>query len=107
MSALHLSGILAGGAKPGTPDGAGIPEAIICVVLAYGAITLVRRSAHARIVALLTTGFAILGFIVGLRFTIPDGKAIDIAYHATVLPLLILTLVALLRNSGAHRQAPA
>jgi hypothetical protein len=93
MSFLHLSGIVAVGSKPSA--GAGIPEAIICLALAYGAITLWRGSQHASTIALATIGFAIFGFMIGLR---QAGDAIEVAYHATVLPLLLLTLAAVLRT---------
>ncbi len=94
---LHLDGILGGGSEPFRPTGAGIAEATIGLALAYGATALLRGGAHARSIALVTTGLAILGFVLGLNFTVRGGDAIDIAYHATMLPLLLLTLVALLR----------
>ena len=43
--------------------------------------------------------FAIFGFIVGLTFTIRGGDAIDLAYHATMLPVLTAT-AALLARTG-------
>ena len=97
MSLLHLSGILAGGRKPFDRSDAGVAEAVICLALGYGAAGLLRRRAHAQTVALAATGFAIVGFIVGLRFTLPGGDAVDIAYHLGALPILVITLVALLR----------
>ncbi len=52
-------------------------------------------------------GPGILGFIVGLYLTVQGGDAIDLAFHATMLPLLLLTLLALLRKPtpfvGARR----
>ena len=54
------------------------------------------RSPRARTLAAAATGFAILGFVVGLTFSIRGGDTIDVAYHAAVLPLLLLTLAALL-----------
>lgn len=90
MSFLHLTGILAGEVD----RGAGIAEATICVVLTYGALAVSRRSPHARSTATATLVFAIAGFLIGLSFTISGGDAIDIAYHATVLPLLLVTLAA-------------
>jgi hypothetical protein len=98
MSFLHLSGTLSGGPEPFNRTHAGIAEALICVALSSGATMLSRKSSHARGVALAGVVFAILGFIVGLNVTIRAGEAIDIGYHATVLPLLVLTLVALLRS---------
>ena len=104
MSFLHLSGIL-GGTKPFNPSGAGVAEAVICLVLSYGATGLLRTWPRAQKVALAATGFAIVGFIIGLRFTLEGGEAIDIAYHLSVLPILLLTLIALLRIRirGTHR----
>jgi glycerol uptake facilitator-like aquaporin len=103
MSFLHLSGILAGGKKPFDPTDAGIAEAIICVVLAGGAITLKRGSPAARSVSPAAIGLAIFGFLIGLFFTISAGDAIDVAYHSTLLPLLAATLFALLRTQIRSR----
>ena len=105
MSFLHLSGILGGGTKSFNPSGAGVAEAVICLVLSYGATGLLRTWPRAQKVALAATGFAIVGFIIGLRFTLEGGEAIDIAYHLSVLPVLLVTLIALLRirTRGTHR----
>jgi hypothetical protein len=97
MSFLHLSGILAGGTKPFDPSRAGVAEAVICLALSYGATGLLRAWPRAQKVALAATGLAIVGFIVGLRFTLDGGDAIDIAYHLSVLPILLVTLITLLR----------
>jgi len=86
MSILHLAGAFDGR----TDTGAGIPEAIIGVVLVVGALALVRNGD--RRAALAALGFAIAGFLVGLRFTIDDG-GVQLAYHAAVLPVLALGLV--------------
>jgi hypothetical protein len=102
VASLHLTGILAGGHQPFAPRQAGIAEAIICVVLAFGASTLMREPPRQQI-ALGTIAVAILGFIVGLVFTVQGGDAIDLAFHATMLPLLILTLVALLRPPSLRK----
>jgi hypothetical protein len=95
---LHLDGVLLRGAKPFQPTHAGIAESLIGLALTYGALALVRQWPHAQSVALGTTAFAILGFAFGLNFTIRGAGAIDIAYHLAVLPLLVLTMVALLRR---------
>jgi hypothetical protein len=94
---LHLSGHVHGRGKPFDADHAGIAEAIIAVALAGGALALLRAAGHARAIALATTGFAIAGFGVGLTITTQDGDLPDIAYHLTVLPMLILSLIALAR----------
>jgi hypothetical protein len=106
MSVLHLTGILAGGRSPFNRTDAGIAEAVICVVLIGGAAALAGFPARGRAVALGALGFAILGVVVGLNFTIQGGDAIDIAYHATLLPLLLLTLAVLWRGPSARPQAP-
>jgi hypothetical protein len=85
---------LAGGSKPFDPKHADRVEAIICVVLADGASSLMRQPPR-QLIARVTLGVSILGFIVGLYFTVQGGDTIDIAFHATMLPLLILTLLAL------------
>ena len=97
MSFLHLSAVLAGGTKPFDRSDAGVAEAVICLALGYGGAGLLRRRAHAQTVALAATGFAIVGFIVGLQFTLSGGDAVDIAYHLGALPILLITLIALLR----------
>jgi multisubunit Na+/H+ antiporter MnhF subunit len=95
MSTLHLSGVLAGGSEPFNASHAGIAEAIIAVVLLAGAAALVRGRNDARVIALAATVFAVVGFIVGLNFTVRGSDAIDIAYHVAVLPILVLTALGL------------
>lgn len=92
-SALHLSGLVRGQGAPFTATGAGVAEAVIGLVLLAGAVILARRGMQGRPAALAATGFAIAGFIFGLFITVRGGDLPDITYHATVLPVLILTLV--------------
>jgi hypothetical protein len=103
-SVLHLTGVLDGGSKPVRPSGAGVAEAVICIVLLAGAWALVRGGTVGRRAALAATGFAIFGFIVGLTFTVPAGAPVDIAYHVTMLPVLIAT-AALLARGGVRDKA--
>jgi hypothetical protein len=49
-------------------------------------------------------GFAILGFVVGLGFTIGGSSVVDVTYHATVLPILVVTL-ALLATAELERRS--
>jgi hypothetical protein len=70
---------------------------VIGAVLVAGALALVRGSRRA---ALAAVAFAIAGFGVGLSMTVRGGAAGDIAYHATMLPLLLFTLVLLGRGSA-------
>jgi hypothetical protein len=99
-SALHLSGRVHGRSSPFDADHAGVAEAIIGVVLAVGALTMFRSPKRARTVGIVATGFAIVGFLVGLSMTARGGDLPDIAYHLTVLPLLIGGLVVLVRSGG-------
>jgi hypothetical protein len=46
--------------------------------------------------------FAIFGFFVGLYFSVQAGDAIDLAFHATMLPLLAITLTALLLRARPY-----
>jgi peptidoglycan/LPS O-acetylase OafA/YrhL len=94
FSTLHLSGAIHGSSTTGSSSDAAVPEAVICVVLAAGAVRFARP--RWRRAALAATGFAILGFVVGLTSTLNSGPAIDLAYHLTVLPLLVATLFAVL-----------
>jgi hypothetical protein len=105
---LHLTGNVTGSA-PFDADHAGMAEAIIGIVLLGGAVVMVRSPTRARTAGLLTTGFAVIGFVVGLSFTTRGGHAPDIAYHAIFLPVLVASLVALIRTdiSAAAPEEPA
>jgi hypothetical protein len=100
MCTLHLSGVLAGGSAPFNASHAGVAEAIIAVVLFAGADAVLANRARAQATALAATVFAIVGFIVGLTFTVRGGDAIDIAYHVVVLPILVLTALGLAVRPG-------
>ena len=68
--------------------------AAIGVVLVAGALALLRTGD--RRVAVGALGFAIAGFLVGLRFTIDDG-GVQLAYHVAVLPVLVVGLALAIR----------
>ncbi len=108
-SVLHLSGQVSGRSAPFDADHAGIAEAIIGMVLAGAAIMLRRGGARARNAGLFAVGFAIAGFLWGLNITARGGHWPDVAYHLTLLPLLIGSFIVLLRLPGAHgrRDRPA
>lgn len=77
---------------------ASVPEAIIGAVLAAGAVMAATVPARARRASILATGFAIAGFLIGTVFVLTSGRpsvAIDLAYHAILLTVLITTLVVL------------
>ncbi len=104
FATLHLSGALRIGASSSgaSSNGAGVAEGLICLALVGGAWALVgARRAMGRPVARFAVGFAIVGFIVGLTFTVDSGDAIDLAYHLVMLPVLVATAVLLARRPCA------
>jgi hypothetical protein len=101
MSTLHLTGALSGGSRPFSAPHAGAAEAIIGVVLLAGAAAVFRERPTARTVALAAIWFAIAGFILGLSFTIRGDGGIDIAYHAVMLPILLVTAAGLAATGPA------
>jgi hypothetical protein len=100
-SGLHLAGTVQG-RSPFNPDHAGVAEAVIGIVLAAGAVVMFRSPALARAVGLAATGFAIVGFLVGLNFTARGGHLPDVTYHLVLLPILVGGLIALLRAPSAR-----
>jgi hypothetical protein len=106
MAFLHLAGSLGGGLNSFSAPDAGVAEAVICIVLAYGAVRLARGAPRARAIAIMSTAVAIVGFVIGLGSTLRGGDAVDIAYHVTMLPLLVLTLRALLRRPAKRTTPP-
>jgi uncharacterized membrane protein len=101
FAVLHISGVLRPGSGGSNRYGAGFAEAIICLVLVLGLRALARSPARGRLIALAATVFAILGFTVGLSFTVRGGAPIDLIYHATMFPVLIVTALLLGRRAGA------
>ena len=100
-SILHLLGA-ADGSKPFSGGGAGIAEAIISVVLLAGVAIVVADPIRGRTAALGATAFAVFGFLVGLSFTLRGGSPGDVIYHLAILPMLVLTLLRLLRRESLH-----
>jgi hypothetical protein len=94
-SAVH-SGLL-GALDPF--EAAALPEAIIGAVLMVGVGVLVRSPRSWRFV-LGTTVFAVAGTVEGLRVTLPRGEPGDIAYHVSLLGLLMALTVVLVRARG-------
>lgn len=103
-SALHLSGNVSGRSEPYDAQRAGIAEALICAVLLGSVFVMVRSPRRARTAGLIGTGFATFGFLWGLNMTARGGHWPDIVYHLALLPVLIGTLVVLVRNRGAGRK---
>lgn len=102
-SALHLTGAVHGRTKSFSASGAGTAELVIGIVIAAGAAAVQIGGERGRPVGLAAIGFTIVGFLVGLNFTTRGGALPDIAYHLTMLPLLVIGFIVLLRH-GAHRQ---
>ena len=97
---IHLSGFTPAGTKsPFNASHAGVAEAIIAVVLGYGALGVLRSTGNARVTAIATTGFAIAGFLVGLSMTARGGDTPDVVYHVVMLPVLVATLILLVRSN--------
>ena len=109
-SYLHLDGNIPLGFTTITGEHfsrASIPEAIIGAVLAVGAAMVVVAPSRARTVALGTTGFAALGVLAGLGFVLTSSRphiANDVAYHLTMLLVLLAGLVALVRTRRAGQR---
>jgi peptidoglycan/LPS O-acetylase OafA/YrhL len=101
-SALHLSGVVDGRTTSFDPDAAGIAEAAIGVVLLVGAVVMLRDPRRARTAGIVANAFALAGFLIGISETAQGGHAPDIAYHATVIPLLVISLVVLLRHRSTE-----
>jgi hypothetical protein len=83
VSSVHLS--------RSKPD-AGIGEAVVCAVLASGAVAVYRALPSWRSAAMGAVGFAMAGFLLGLSVTARGDNMGDLAYHGIVLPLLVCTL---------------
>jgi hypothetical protein len=101
-SALHLSGLVHGRSEAFNAVAAGAAEATIGVVLAGAAVVMFRAPARARTVGLAALGFAVVGFSFGLRFTALGGHIPDVAYHVTLLPVFIASMIVLLRAGGSR-----
>lgn len=90
-SAIHF-GVALGPISDPFP-GAKIPEAILAVIAAAGAITVAAKVRGSRWFALAATAISIAGVLFGLSVTLGSAAYGDIAYHFSVLVLLVVTLV--------------
>ena len=106
-AALHLSGLVNGRSSPFDADHAGIAEAIICLVLATGAAAMLGLPRRARAIGVVVNALAIAGFVLGLTMTARGGHVPDIAYHLVILPMLVASLVVLLRTRPAMASSQA
>jgi peptidoglycan/LPS O-acetylase OafA/YrhL len=105
-STLHLTGVVHGRSDPFDATRAGIAEAIIGAVLLSGAVIMLRAPERARTFAVVVNGFAIAGVVVGLNFTARGGHLPDVLYHVALLPVLVATLVVLVRSPKPERRNP-
>jgi len=109
-SYLHLDGNIPLGFATITGEHfsrASIPEAIIGAVLAAGAAVVAAVPGWARTAALGATGFAALGVLAGLAFVLTSSRphiAADLAYHLTMLLVLLAGLVPLIRTGRAGQR---
>lgn len=83
--------------------GAKFPEMIIGAVLAAGSIPVLARVRFARVIGLLATGFAVIGTVAGLHFTLGSGRTGDLEYHVGVLTLLVVTFALLYLPRATRR----
>lgn len=102
-SYLHLDGRIPLGFTTITGEHFGqvsVPEAILAVLLATGAVTTIVTPHRARTVARRVIGLAALGVLVGLAATLVFSPhiAADLAYHLSVLALLLAALLPLART---------
>ena len=103
-SYLHLDGRIPLGFTTITGEHfsrASVPEAIIGAVLAAGAVVVGVAPGRARTAAVGATGFAVLGVLAGLGFVLTSSRphiAGDLAYHLTILLVLLAGLVVLVRT---------
>jgi hypothetical protein len=95
---LHLSGRVHGRGQPFDANHAGAAEGVLAVLLAGGAIAMLRGGPHARRTGIAVTAIAVIGFLNGLSMTARGGDLPDIAYHLVTLPLLIGGLFTLGRS---------
>jgi len=109
-SYLHLDGKIPLGFTTITGEHfsrASIPEAIIGAVLGVGAAVVAAAPGWARTAALGATGFAALGVLAGLGFVLTSSGphiAADLAYHLTMLLMLLAGLVALIHTGRAGQR---
>jgi len=78
---------------------ASIPELVIGVVLALGALVVLAAPSRARRPALFATGFGVFGVLGGLTIVVSGGSpdtAVDLTYHSLLLAALVATFVVLL-----------
>ncbi|HXM54970.1 MAG TPA: hypothetical protein VOB72_06240 [Candidatus Dormibacteraeota bacterium] len=86
---------------------AAIPEAVIAVALAAGAVSVLARLTVGAWLAPAATLFALAATLYGLTVTLRRGQAGDIAYHLTLLAMLVASAGLQLIRAGRRRVGPA
>jgi hypothetical protein len=76
--------------------GAVVPEAVIAVVVAAGAVAVFSRRQAAWGATVMATLFGLLGTAYGLTVTLGGARTGDIAYHGGILVVLVVILGLLL-----------
>jgi hypothetical protein len=80
--------------------GAAIPEAVLALVVAAGAVAVFTRRPAARGIAVMATVFALLGTAYGLTVTLRSARTGDVAYHVGILVVLAIILGLLVMPRG-------
>jgi hypothetical protein len=82
--------------------GAAVPEAIIAAALGIGAWFLASRRRDGLRAVLIAAGLSLLFTLYGLSVTLREGRTADVAYHVSLLALLVvivaLVVVAIARD---------
>jgi hypothetical protein len=83
-------------------EAAALPEATIGAVLMASSLGALFWWPSSWPFALGATLFAVLGTLVGLRFTLPRGELGDVGYHLSLLGVLVALTVLLVRWRQRH-----
>lgn len=86
--------------------GAAVPEAVIAIVLGIGSASVIYRWPGAWWLAFGTALFALLLTIFGLTVTVRSSRTGDIAYHVTILVVLVVIVSSLLVSKGRRGYSP-
>jgi hypothetical protein len=83
--------------------GAAVPEAVIGVVVALTAACLLALSPPRLSPAIGGTAFAVAVTLFGLSITVGSGRTGDVAYHVSILAVLVVAVVLLLSAALGQR----
>jgi len=85
--------------------GTAVPEVILGVVLASDSAAAVIRHRHGRAIALGSAAFTLLVVLYRLSITLRSGRHGDVAYHLTLVQVLLIAIGLLLIARGRRRLA--